>query len=423
MRTRSARISILLVLALVVAGLATPATAKKPAPEPVTVLGFFDGDPADAFVAELETVAKGRYDIIYEAVNDAGEMVDRVTGPNPPDLIVSPIPGLLIDLADELVDLGEFVNPRSLRRDYGDFLIDVVTVDGAVLGGPVNAITKSLVWYQPGEFAANGYAIPQTFTELVALSDQMVANGDVPWCNYIESGPATGWLGTDWVEDLLLGAEGPDVYDQWVNHTVVFQDPRVEMAFDRYQQMIDTPGYVWDRGNMTSVPFFNNVFPLGFEDCLMHKQGAFFAAILEFNGFDLDDFAAFKFPSVDPAYADAVMGGADHVAALNERKEVRQLTRYILSQRFGRQGLAGTGGWILPNVRFDTRHYMDDLIRSQAEDIQAAIRADQFRYDGSDMMPPEVGQGTFWTGIVDLVNGVKDVPEVLEDIDDSWPPS
>jgi alpha-glucoside transport system substrate-binding protein len=398
-----------------------PAAAKKPAPEPVTVLGFFDGDPADAFVAELETVAKGRYEIIYEAVNDDVEMVDRVTGEDPADLIVSPIPGLLTDLAEELVDLGEFVNPRSLRRDYGDYLIDVVTVDGAVLGGPVNAITKSLVWYQPDVFDAAGYDTPSSFAELVALSDQMLADGETPWCNYIESGGDTGWMGTDWVEDLLLGTDGPGVYDQWVDHDVLFVDPRVDDAFDRYQQMIDTAGYVYDRGNMTNLFFFENSEPLDVEDCLMHKQGAFFADILQSQSIDLDDFAAFKFPSVNEEFADAVMGGADHVAALNERKEVRELTRYILSQRFGRQGLAGTGGWILPNVRFDTRHYMDDLIRSQAEDIQAAIRGDQFRYDGSDMMPPEVGQGEFWFGIRDLVDGVRTVPEVLVDIDAAWP--
>jgi alpha-glucoside transport system substrate-binding protein len=82
----------------------------------------------------------------------------------------------------------------------------------------------------------------------------MVADGEFPWCNYIESGFATGWVGTDWIEDLVLGADGPAVYDDWVDHTVLFTDVRIETAFERYQQMNDTPGYVFHRANMLSEP-------------------------------------------------------------------------------------------------------------------------------------------------------------------------
>jgi alpha-glucoside transport system substrate-binding protein len=98
-----------------------------------------------------------------------------------------------------------------------------VTVDGVVLGAPIKVNLKSLVWFQPNVFAANGYEIPETFAELVALSDEMVADGEFPWCNYIEPGFATGWVGTDWIVDLVLRADGPAVYDDWVDHTVLFR--------------------------------------------------------------------------------------------------------------------------------------------------------------------------------------------------------
>jgi alpha-glucoside transport system substrate-binding protein len=35
-------------------------------------------------------------------------------------------------------------------------------------------------------------------------------------------------------------------------------------------------------------------------------------------------------------------------------------------------------------------------------------------------MPAEVGAGSFWSGMVDLVNG-KSVDEVLDAIEASWP--
>jgi alpha-glucoside transport system substrate-binding protein len=415
------RFLVVLFAAALLVGLAVPAVSAAPIPETVTVAGpFAIGSPeAEALEAELAAfTTENRVEVVFEEY--FGDPVDLATGPEPPDLVITPQPATLFEAAPYVVDLGEFVNERSLRRDFGDYLIDLASLDGVVLGAPIKVDLKSLVWYKPEMFAANGYAIPQTFTELVALSDQMVANGQNPWCNYIGSGFATGWIGTDWVEDLLLSTDGPDVYDQWIDHTVVFQDPRVEEAFERFEQMIG-PGYVYDRGNMTSIDFVFNVLPLGAGDCLMHKQASFFAAFIPAFGFDLADFATFKFPAVNSEFDDSVFGGGVYVAALNERPEVRQLVRFMASRQFGREALADVGGWLLPNVRFDLNRYGDDLTRSFAEVVQAAIMAGQYRFDASDLMPPVVGSGEFWFGMRDLVDGVRTIPQVLADIDAAWP--
>ncbi len=402
-----------------------PSASAEPTPVTITVVGPFIADAPDVALLETELAAfttDHRVEVVYEPYGSVAELFDRVTGPNPPDLIMSPQPGTVTALAPYLADFGEFVNPSSLERDFGSYLIDLVTVDDTVLAAPIKADLKSLVWYKPDVFAAGGYTVPTTFDELVALSDQIVANGDTPWCNYMWAGPATGWVGTDWIEDFVLGAEGPTVYDQWVDHTVGFNDARIELAFERYRQMIDTAGYVFDRGNMLNISFFENAIPLGNEDCLMHRQASFFLGALSFFGYDIGDFATFEFPYVDPAAADAAVGAGLYVAATNDSNEVRQLARFMVSQRFGRAALAEGGtGWILPNVRFDTTRYTDEFTRSFAETVQAALVADQFRFDASDLMPPVVGAGTFWTGVTELVAGIKTIPQVLDDIDASWP--
>ena len=61
------------------------------------------------------------------------------------------------------------------------------------------------------------------------------ADGTTPWCVGFESGPGTGWPGTDWIEDLVLRMWGPDVYDQWTSHKIPFNDERIVAAF------LDTP--------------------------------------------------------------------------------------------------------------------------------------------------------------------------------------
>jgi alpha-glucoside transport system substrate-binding protein len=355
-----------LAAAFVALVLGTPVAAK--APEPVTVVGpYVVGTPdADALEAELSAfAAKKGFEVIYDDYFGISDLEARIYGPDQPDLIIAGQPGIFFEVADELFDLSEFVKPKKLHEAFGEYLIEVVTDENlAVLGAPIQADLKTLVWYKPAVFETNDYAIPATFAELVALSDRMVADGFRPWCNYIESGAATGWMGTDWVEDMLLGAEGPTVYDQWVDHTVPFTDPRVEVAFERYQQMIDTPGYVFDRANMLNASFWANVWPLDAGECLMHKQGSFFH--FGFTGVDPAEFSTFKFPSVDPAFGDATMGGGTYVAALDDRKEVRKLTTFMLSDEFGETALAASGDWLLPNAGFDHAYYPNDLVRSWA---------------------------------------------------------
>ena len=42
------------------------------------------------------------------------------------------------------------------------------------------------------------------------LSDQMVVDGNTPLCIGVESGNATGWTATDWMEDLMLRTASPE---------------------------------------------------------------------------------------------------------------------------------------------------------------------------------------------------------------------
>ena len=55
-----------------------------------------------------------------------------------------------------------------------------------------------------------------TWDDLVALTDEIRATGVTPWCVSMEHGDATGWVATDWIEDILLRTAPPETYDAWV---------------------------------------------------------------------------------------------------------------------------------------------------------------------------------------------------------------
>jgi alpha-glucoside transport system substrate-binding protein len=79
---------------------------------------------------------------------------------------------------------------------------------------------------RPGELRGCRLRDPETMEELKALTEQIVADGETPWCIGLGSGGATGWPATDWVEDMMLRTQPPDVYDKWVSNEIRSPIPR-----------------------------------------------------------------------------------------------------------------------------------------------------------------------------------------------------
>ena len=192
-----------------------------------------------------------------------------------------PQPGTVQQQADagnivSLEDLG--IDVGALEEAYGEYLFSLVEVDGEHYGIPTNVNLKSMVWYPKDDFDAAGYQVPTTWDEMLALSDQIVADGGTPWCVGFESGGATGWPATDWMEDIMLRTAGVDTYDQWVTHEIPFNDPAVAAAAEEFGNIMFTDGYVLGGAADTpSISFGSAPLPM-FEDppgCWLHRQATF----------------------------------------------------------------------------------------------------------------------------------------------------
>src|SRR5690606_20071260 len=234
-----------LVLAVALSLAATPAFAQSGR---VTMLGTWGGQELEAFEKVLAAfTAETGIEVDFTGTRDlVAVLTTRVAAGNPPDVAALPNPGQMREFAAEgaLVDLSRVLDVDQLRRDYAETWIDLGSYDGKLYAIFISADLKSLVWYSPKQFAARGYQVPTTWDELIALSDRMVADGFTPWAIGLESGAASGWPGTDWIEDILLRTAGPDVYDQWVNHEISWDHPAVKRAFELFGQIAANPAYV-----------------------------------------------------------------------------------------------------------------------------------------------------------------------------------
>lgn len=387
----------------------------------VTVLGVWGGDELSAFQEVVfpftEQTGIG---MAFEGTRDlAAVLTTRVEAGNPPDLAILPNPGQMQEFASrgELIDLSSFLDMGQLQQDYAQSWIDLGSYEGKLYGIFYKAANKSLVWYNPKAFEARGYEIPTNWDELVALSDQIVADGGTPWCIGVESGPASGWPATDWVEDIMLRTAGPEVYDQWVAHEIPWTDPAVKTAWEMFGQIARNEDYVFGgTTGVLSTNFGDAPLPL-FDDppgCYMHRQASFITGFFP-DGLEAGvDYDFFPFPEIDPMWGVPALGAADIIVMFNDTPNARALMEYLVTPA-AQEIWAGKGGFLSPNKRVSLDTYPDELTRKIAK---ALTSAEVFRFDASDLMPAAVGAGTFWTGTLDYLGGT-DLDSVLEAIETS----
>lgn len=398
-------------------------TARDAGDETVTVLGVIVGAEQTNLEAALVPFEEETgIDVVYEGTDAFTTLLPvRVDSGEAPDIAMFPQPGLMKTLArsGELVPLTEVLDRQALEAAYGDTWLDLGTVDGELYGIWYRAAVKSLVWYSPAEFEARGYEVPQTWDDMITLSDRIVADGGHPWCLGMESGNATGWPGTDWVEDILLRTAGPEYYDRWVEHEVPFNDEPVQEAFQYFGEIVHTPGYVWGgKTGALSIPWGDT--PQGLFDeppnCFMHRQGNFVTNFFPEDVVLGEDIDVFVLPGIDPEYGQPMLVAGDVFAMLNNTPEARALMAYLATPT-AHEIWAERGGFLSAHQQVASEVYPDALSRKLAEMLTSA---EVVRFDGSDSMPGAVATGTFWSGMMDFVAG-SSPEEVTDTIERNWP--
>jgi alpha-glucoside transport system substrate-binding protein len=355
------------------------------------------------------------------------DIVISVQAGSAPNIAIFPQPGLASDMAargaltplaegteqwvldnyaagQSWVDLGTFAGPGGEEDLFGFFYkVDV----------------KSLVWYVPEIFEEFGYEVPETMEELKALTDQIVEDGGTPWCIGLGSGAATGWPATDWVEDMMLRTQPPSVYDQWVTNEIPFDDPAVVGAIEEYGYFVRNDAYVNGGSQAAATTDFRDS-PTGLfnfpPECLLHKQATFIPTFFPEGTVMGEDVDFFYFP----AYAEKDLGqpvlGAGTLFAITNDAPVAHGLIEFLKTPIAHEIWMAQSGFLTPYTEANVDVFPTDTQRALNDIL---TNATTFRFDGSDLMPGEIGAGAFWTGMVDYTTGA-DAQAVGADIQARW---
>lgn len=398
-------------------------SAQKEGMGSIHIMGVWGGDELKAFrvVADgWEEQTGGRVE--FEGTRDITAVLRaRVMGGNPPDLAILPNPALMKEFAraGKLRAIGKILDISRIRKNYSNTWLHLGSVDGNLIGLFVKASIKSTIWYNPKEFAANRWEIPKTWGKLLSLSDQIVEEGKTPWSIAVESGGASGWPASDWIQEIFLHESGPDLYDRWVEHRIPWTHQAVKSAFQKFGKIALTGGYI--NGGVQAIlachyidgsylPFLNP--PRAY----LYFLGGFTQGFIAKQFPDLKpgkDYDFFSFPTIHPKYAGAVTGAADVVVMFRDTAASRSFLNYMAMAEAW-EPWAKRGGYTSPARSMNLKTYPDPLAIKMA---RLLTTSPIFRFDADDLMPAEV-QKTFWKGTMDYLRNPEKVDSILQEIEE-----
>ena len=380
----------------------------------VSVVGSWTGSEEDSFramIAPWEECSGAT--VNYTGSRDlAAQLTTGIASGALPDVAGLPGPGLMKDWYDQgALKPLDFVDFATYEANTPPgFAAAGKADDGKLLGIFTKAAVKGLIYYNTANWEGGD---PATFDDMNTTARGAVSGDEKQWCIGVESGAASGWPGTDWIEDIVLRQSGPDVYDAWVAGEQKWTSPEIKSAFETFG---DAVANSFGGSNFIVTTNFGKAANPMFEDppgCLLHHQASFITDFFKNEAGAQDgDFDFFVMPDINPEFSGAITTAGDLFGMFNDTPQAQSLIQYLLTAE-AQQIWVERGGFISMNKNVPVDAYPDDTSRRSAEILAGASTA---KFDASDLMPNEMNQ-KFFESIVAFVQNPENLDSILADLD------
>jgi len=395
----------------------------------VTIWMALDAPVVEGIQTQIDAKAKDEgITVKVERVDSIDKLIKTsIASGDTPDIALLPQPGVVASVVElgAAFPLDDVLDTDQLETDMVAGALDSGMVDDKLYGLLTSMNVKSLLFYPKKAFEEAGYAEPNSLDELTALADKIKADGGTPWCLTMESGDATGWVATDWFEDLVMRFGGADYYNQWVAHEVPFNDATVKEAGEYFEGVFSPEGNVYGgREAITATAFGDAARPMfdaAGPSCWLLKQGSFFVGA-DFLPEEIlanvdDELGVAAFPPAEAGGENPVLGGGDLAVLMSDDEASKKAINMLATVDIGNEA-APVSSFISPFKEFDSSLYPSETTKEIA---QVAYDSTAFLFDGSDSMPAAVGAGSFWKEMTAWINGDEDLDKALDNIESSWP--
>jgi alpha-glucoside transport system substrate-binding protein len=357
----------------------------------------------------------------YEGTRDLNAVLKtRVSGGNPPDVAGLPGPGQMAEFANQgkLVDLSTFLNTQDLNSQYSQAWRELAQVKGKQVGIFIKAAAKGLIWYNPQVWDPKSWTVPKTWDDMNKLEQDMLATNVAPWSVALESSAASGWPGTDWIEDIVLRQAGTDTYDKWWQGQVKWSSDQIKSAWNTWGKIVGDPKMVFGGTQAMLATNFGDVPKPVFTtppNAYMFHQGSFITSFITQANPDvkpLEGYNYFPFPQIGQSSGENLIVAGDLFGMFNDTPQARGLIQWLTTPQ-AQSIWVKRGGALSPNQMVAKSDYPDPVSQKLAATLSGAQTV---KFDASDLMP-EAMNNAFWKAILDFVQTPSNLSSILQNLD------
>ena len=399
-----------------------------------TIFSLFANDPPEVviigpefheqqyFVEELNIIANELgIKIKYEQVSDAETFI--IDNPNSSSSIaIIPNPQGVVNLAERklIYSLDDvLVDNNSIFNLYPNHLISIVSHEDSIYGGWTRLFPNSLIWYDISKFEQHNVTF-DSFETLLEGTKKIADNGISPWCANSESSASTGWVQTNWMEDVLLTKYGPKVYDEWSKLKINASNVKIFLSIKHIEDFIFYDNHIYNGPASIISKEFRNLPKVLLDDsteCFMSWSGHYFRYYIPEDYRYLRDFAVTNVPKIN--FENSVVGIGDNIVLTKDNELSKIVISKILSKNFGEiwSSYQDTE-FISANQNFNKQIINNELTKFEYSIVHDALQKDLFRYDASEIMARSIGSNLLWELFREYIReGPQNLVKLLNQLD------
>ncbi len=374
------------------------------------------------FVEELNIIADDLGIKIKYQTNSDPETFIIENPDNSSSIAIIPNPQGVTNLAErELIYSLDniLIDNDSISSLYSKHLTSIVSHQDRIYGGWTRLFPNSLIWYDVSKFEKYDLRF-DNFENLIQDTKQIADNGASPWCAHSESSAATGWIQTNWMEDILLTKYGPSIYDDWSDLKINASNTKIYLSIKHIEDFIFYENHIYQGHQSIISKEFRNLPKVMLDDsveCFLSWNGHYFRHYIPENYVYLKDYAVASLPKIN--FENSVVGIGDNIVLTSEDELSKQVISKILSKNFGETWSSYQDSeFISANKNFDKNNIINELTQLEYEIVHNALSKDLFRFDASEIMARPIGSNKLWYFFKDFISqGPNSLIKLLNSLD------
>ena len=346
------------------------------------------------------------------------------------DIALIPNPQGVINLGerDIVKSIDEFISEEKMDNYYSSHLQKITTSSSTNknYGAFFRLFPNSMIWYSVEKFKEIGSPEFKTYEDILNYTKNYSKEGKNLWCLDIESGASTGWIATNWLEDLILSEYGSDVYDNWSNQDTVSSSDEILNSINNIGKLVFTENAIYGTNKrIVRKEFRNNYNNLLNEnvDCVFSWGGHYASFYMPQDKQFGRDYDFFKFPSTNNR--SSIVGIGDALTALNYSSDTQEVFNAIIDENFGQNWMSWVDATYIPANKLNQNFIANPLTKKEAKLIRDSLIENTFRYDASELMERKIGADALWVALKNYIDigrerAYREIEDITEELDTNF---